>query len=134
MYLRRALVMNVFRKLIQDLEYLGVALHLDVDDVELFGVVQVLTEVSHFINDDLFVAVERFHNRVVVLIHNMHVHVLLQIFSSLRCRTHRNILALCVSLSFLVSRCIVPTTQELLVLLLSLKGKFMFTFILFGVL
>ena len=31
--------MNVFRKLIEDLEYLGVALNLNVNDVELFGVV-----------------------------------------------------------------------------------------------
>jgi len=39
MNVRRPFMMNVFRKFIKDLEYLGVALDLNVDDIELFGVV-----------------------------------------------------------------------------------------------
>jgi len=38
MDVRRSIVMNVFWKLIEDMEYLRVTLYLNVDDVELIGV------------------------------------------------------------------------------------------------
>ena len=93
-----------------------------------------LAEVGHFIDDNLFVTVERSYNRIIILVHNMHIDVFLQILSSLRFRTHRTILSFCMKHRFLMSIYVVPAAQKLLVLVLCLKCKFMFTFILFGVL
>lgn len=74
-----SIIMNVFRELIKNIEYLRVALHLYVDDVKLVSVAQVLAEIGHLLHDDLLVALESLDYFGVILVHYMHVHVLLEI-------------------------------------------------------